>query len=342
MERLPVALQNTYSDLLSRLEDARIAGHGRDAGTFVRKVIKGRAYWYHQPTRDAGRSRKQVYVGLETPELLARIERHRDLVASDRECAEMVRALAGSRALPVPPAQVGRLIAALADSGVFRLRAVLVGTVAFQTYAPMLGIRIGAAALATEDIDVAQFRSISIAVEDTAPDVLDTLRSVDPKFEPVGGLDARAPAARYVGSSVKVDFLTPMRGATEDAPADLPALGTGAQPLRFLDYLIYREQPAAILYGSGVLVNVPDPARYAWHKLIISQRRVVRREKARKDIMQAEILLDALTTDRPGDVRDMWHELAGEGRKNWQALALDGLEGVNEHVRGRVRQVVGI
>ncbi len=75
-----------------------------------------------------------------------------------------------------------------------------------------------------------------------------------------------------------------MRGPTEDAPADLPALGTGAQPLRFLDYLIYHEQPAAILYGSGALVNVPDPARYAWHKLIISQRRMVNREKVRKDI----------------------------------------------------------
>ena len=74
-----------------------------------------------------------------------------------------------------------------------------------------------------------------------------------------------------------------------------------------------------------MLVNVPDPARYAWHKLIISQRRVVRREKARKDIMQAEFLLDALTTDRPGDVRDMWDEFAAEGRKNWQALALDSL-----------------
>lgn len=88
----------------------------------------------------------------------------------------------------------------------------------------------------------------------------------------------------YLCGSVKVEFLTPMRGPTEDAPADLPALGTGAQPLRFLDYLIYHEQPAAILYGSGALVNVPDPARYAWHKLIISQRRMVNREKVRKDI----------------------------------------------------------
>ena len=60
MDRLPIALQNTYSDLLSRLEDARIAGHGRQAGSFVRKVVKGRAYWYHQPARGAGGGRRQA------------------------------------------------------------------------------------------------------------------------------------------------------------------------------------------------------------------------------------------------------------------------------------------
>lgn len=340
MDRLPIALQNTYSDLLSRLEDARVADHAGEAGGFVRKVVKGRVYWYHQSERSGG-SRKQVYVGPETPELLSRIERHREFAASDRERAELVRSLARSRAFPPLPAPVGQVLAALAESGVFRLRAVLVGTVAFQAYAPMLGIRLRSAALATEDIDVAQFRSISIAVEDTAPDVLATLHGIDPKFEPIGSIHDRAPAAGYVGRSVKIEFLTPMRGPAEDAPAELPALGTGAQPLRFLDYLIYREQPAALLHGAGVLVNVPDPARYAWHKLIVSQRRTVNREKGRKDIMQAELLLDALTTDRPGDVRDMWAELAAEGRRTWQALALDGLEGVRSEIRDRVRSLIG-
>jgi hypothetical protein len=189
---------------------------------------------------------------------------------------------------------------------------------------------------ATEDIDVAQFRSISIAVDDTTPEVIDTLRKIDPKFHPVARLDPQSPSTNYVGGGVKVEFLTPMRGPNEDTPANLTALGTGAQPLRFLDYLIYREQPAAVLHGSGVLVNVPDPVRYAWHKLIISQRRTANREKARKDLSQAQTLFDALVSDQAGDVRAMWDELAGPGRKPWQELALLGLEGVSAEVRSRV------
>ena len=56
------------------------------------------------------------------------------------------------------------------------------------------------------------------------------------------------------------------------APASLPAIGTHAQPLRLLDFLIYEEFPAALLYDAGLLVNVPSPARYAIHELIVAQR----------------------------------------------------------------------
>jgi hypothetical protein len=45
MDRLPIALQNTYLDLLSRLEDARVAGRA-PPDPFVSKLVKGRRYWY--------------------------------------------------------------------------------------------------------------------------------------------------------------------------------------------------------------------------------------------------------------------------------------------------------
>lgn len=333
---LPLVLQTAYADLLDKLQDAAVAAAAQ-RGSFVAKLIKGRRYWYVQ-TRDGDGTQRQSYVGPETPELLTRIQQQRADTDAARARRDIVRALVQSRAAPAVPAMIGRVLAALADSGVFRLRAVLVGTVAFQTYGPMLGVRFGAAAAMTEDIDVAQFRSISVAVEDQAPAVLDTLRQVDPSFRPITRPLYTLPDSYVAGGAarLKVEFLTPMRGPDEDAPAPLPALQTGSQPLRFLDYLIYRERPAAILHGGGVLVNVPDPARYAWHKLLVAQLRRTP-EKVPKDLLQAQLLLDVLLEQAPDDLADMFEELAAPGRRRWQDMALKGLERIEPRVRDAVR-----
>jgi len=50
---------------------------------------------------------------------------------------------------------------------------------------------------------------------------------------------------------------------------------------------------------SGVLVNVPQPVRYAIHKLIVATRRIPSAAaKARKDIEQAAALIRVLAKDR--------------------------------------------
>lgn len=342
MTSLPLAAENAYLDLLERLRDDRVAALAREPGNYVAKTIKGRRYWYRQ-LQDPEKGRVQTSVGPETPELLQRIAQHQQLVTSERERRDLVRSLTRSGIMPSVPAVVGDVVAALAEAGVFRLRAVLVGTVAFGVYGPMLGVRFGQAALTTSDIDVAQFRSISLAVDDRVPPMLDVLRRVDAGFQPISkALWGLAPVS-YASGRIKVEFLTPMRGKERDEPVALPALDTSSQALRFLDYLIYREREAALLYGPGVLVNVPDPARYAWHKLIVSQRRVVNREKGRKDIRQAELLFDALlgSGDGRADVRDMWDELAGPERVRWQEIALAGLADVRPAIRDRVLAEIG-
>ena len=338
MRRLPLTLQTIYVDLLDKLLDDEVAIQGREEGSFAPKTIKGRVYWYHQ-RRNAAGDYSQSYVGPETPELLTRIQNHKHLIAADRMRRDMIRALTRSGTVPTVNANVGRVLQGLADSGVFRLRSVLVGTMAYQTYGPMLGVRLTSASVMTEDIDVAQFRSISIAVEDQLPPILTTLKKVDPSFEPILRAFSNQPDAYITADKLKVEFLTPMRGPVEDAPVPLPALGTASQPLRFLDYLIYQERKAVIPYGAGILVNVPDPMRYAWHKLIVAERRSMH-EKIPKDLVQAETLFEVLVEDRPDDVRDMWEELATEGRRNWQQIALDGLKRITPTIRDRVLKVI--
>ena len=86
-----------------------------------------------------------------------------------------------------------------------------------------------------------------------------------------------------------------------------------------------------MLHGAGVLVRVPDPLRFALHKLILAERRRAT-PKARKDLVQAETLIEALIEDRPDDLRDLWGELTDRGPK-WRELAEASLRRLPEPQR---------
>ena len=86
-----------------------------------------------------------------------------------------------------------------------------------------------------------------------------------------------------------------------------------AQPLPFLEYLMAGAVQAVAIGPRAVLVNVPDPARTAFHKLwTAAERPVARATKAAKDLAQASALLSVLSEDRPGDLEVAWKALAGQ------------------------------
>jgi len=136
-----------------------------------------------------------------------------------------------------------------------------------------------------------------------------------------------------------VEFLTPNRGAETDASTHLPALQTQAQPLRFLDFLIYEATPAVLLQGEGVLVNVPRPERFAVHKLILAPRRAAAEAKSAKDLRQAAELLAWLAEFRPHDLHDVWQEAKNRG-PSWRELLTAGFSQVPEAIQACVRRVV--
>lgn len=332
-------LQTTYAELLDRCAHAAFSEAFTEQGTFVAKTVKGRRYWYFQAGSSDGRT--QRYVGPETPELLERIGRHKELRDDIRERRALVSTLVRSFGIPRPVPDTGNIIAALATAGVFRLRGVLVGTVAFQTYQAMLGVRLPAAPVQTGDVDIAQFKTVSVAVEDNTPPVLDVLKEVDKTFRPVPHfVDGRRVASYTAKGGMRVDFLTPNEGEDTGEPQSLPALQTDAQPLRFLDYLIYEPEPAVIMHHAGIYVHVPAPARFAVHKLILSRRRREGEAKRGKDIKQAEALLRALAEIRPHDLKEAWDEARKRGPK-WRQLLDEGLSDVPGYTRDLTLKTVG-
>ena len=197
-----------------------------------------------------------------------------------------------------------RVIAGLASAGVFRVGAVLVGTQAFVALGNLLGIR-WASGLRTQDIDVAATRVLEVAVPQSEADLPKALDALNMGFLPVPGLDPKSPETSYTvrGRALRVDLLTPAQGARSGRPIAIPRLRAAAQPLEFLDYVIEGAIAVPLLNGGATLVNVPDPARFALHKLIVSGRRQPFEQlKAVKDRQQAGELLATLYDDRRGDL----------------------------------------
>jgi hypothetical protein len=316
-------VQTTYAELLDRCAANAFADAFPENGVFTSKTIQGRRYWYFQmPSADG---RRQRYVGPETPELLERIFRHKEAREDERERRALVSTLVRSFGLPRPPREIGNIIAALAKAGVFRLRGVLVGTVAYQTYAGMLGVKLPAAIMQTGDVDIAQFKNVSVAIEDRTPPIIEVLKEADKTFRPVPHIADKRRTISYISKGGwRVDFLTPNKGAETDSPQHLPAFQTDAQPLRFLDFLIYEPLPALVLHGPGIYVLVPAPERYAVHKLIVSRRRHEAAVKRDKDIFQAAALFEVLAQKRPQELKAAWQEASSRGRK-WKQLIIEGV-----------------
>lgn len=327
-------VQTTYAELLERCAATAFDAAFSEDGSFTVKTIRGRRYWYFQTSTSGGRTQK--YVGPESPALLEQIAHHKQNRDDERGRRTLVSTLVRSYGLPPPLPQVGSLLFALARAGTFRLRGVLVGTLAYHTYSAVLARKLPSASLMTNDIDVAQFASVSVAMGDHTPPMLKILKDVDSSFREVLPPPGRDSAASYVGKGgLRVDFLTPNEGPDTDDPQNLPALQTDALPLRFLDFLIHDAQPAVVLYSSGVYVQVPTPERFAVHKLILSIRRPAAFAKSDKDLQQAEALIEALCEQRPGDLKEVWEEAYGRG-PTWRKLLLNAMAQLSSKIRDQL------
>lgn len=144
--------------------------------------------------------------------------------------------------ISLPPERfTGDVVEALSNAGIFRLRGVLVGTVAYQCYSGLLGVRLPSTAMQTGDADFAQFHSISAAIDDSLPPMLGLLKAIDSTFREIPHqTDSRFTTQYENSKKFKVEFITPNTGSDEHAghATKMPALGgAAAQPLRFLDYL---------------------------------------------------------------------------------------------------------
>jgi hypothetical protein len=317
VDRLPEDAQTLHAEMLALLlAQERGRGWSHLSGSFATKVIKGAEYVYFQYS-DPGGAKRQFSVGRRDAalaEAVARYAEQRELRAADlaqiARLAGLLRA-AGAAVVPHGPA---RVIRALADAGVFAGGGVLMGSYAFQVLGNLLGVRWPSAAWRTQDVDIAGH--LQIAVPTLAADVPRALDSLQMGFVPVPQLDPKQPSTsfRVRGRQLRLDLITP-GGERDSEPIFIPRFQAAAAPIKFLSLAMRDAQPAAAIESAtATLVVVPAPARFALHKLLVSQTRsVIQQTKGGKDLHQAALLLAALAEDRPEDLEGAAQAFAESG-----------------------------
>lgn len=325
MKQIDIMFRTMVAELQQRTFDAQWSADFPPTGRFVSAKVNSRSYWYFdQPDGEGGQKRR--YVGpADDHEITTRVEAFRGEKNDYQNRRKMVAALTREAGLIAPDRFTGTVVEALASAGLFRLRGVLVGTVAFQCYAAYLGIRLPMAAILTGDADLAQDYAISREVEDSIPPIVTLLQSIDPSFRAVPRVSGSPRSSAFRNSTgYRVEFLITNRGSEDyaDQPAQMPALGgASAEPLRDMDFLIRDPVRTILLHGAGVSVVVPDPSRFAIHKLIVAGRRqhdAGGKAKREKDLRQAGVLFEALQETGAGrDLADALYEAWSRGQ-SWR------------------------
>ena len=325
-----------YSDLVASLKDEAVA---ELRGTPTRVERNGKVYWYD--TFRVGSDVRKAYIGEDGPEIRARLARHGELAAwrvdAQASRARKIRILRAEGFMGVDT-PTGALLNAFAQAGVFRLGGTIVGTQAFRLYEGELGLRYDFDQSAqTDDIDIASFERLSLALDDDASPPLQSILK-DFSFETAPQLH-RADAWRWrqTRGDLLVEFLTPSFEEAEGV-RPLAALNVQAQALHHLNFLIADPIAAAVPYRRGVLVQIPRPERFAIHKLIVADRRRDGPQslKAVKDRGQASFLIEALAEDRPDDLVEAYRDAASRGPR-WSARLAATLARMPQ-TRERLRQ----
>lgn len=347
MKRLPIITHSLYAELVDQCTaEPRDPGLWPLSGSIVTVPVDDQEHWYFQMSRRTSpvKYQQREYIGpVGDPKVADKVDAFETAKVGYTNRSEIISTLKSS-GVTAPTGKVANLLLGLHEAGVLE-KAILVGTIAFQAYGAMLGAKFGQAAFYTLDVDMTQADSIALAVagDPLGAPLLDILRSFDPTFGEIPGLDPRTPPVSYINKDkLRLDVLMPFSGPPR-GPIHAGKLKAHGHPQLFLDYLIADPVETVILVGGGALTHTPAPARFALHKLIVSQRRSpVETAKKRKDLLQARQLLEILMEDAPDTLVEAHEDLKGRGPK-WNALFEAGLASLdNADVRDSALGLFGL
>jgi len=322
MKRLPLITHSLFAELADQCRsEPRNPELWPLSGSIVTVPVDGRDHWYFQKSRrtTSGKYQQREYIGpVGDQELASKVAAFEAAKAGYNGRMEIISTLKSS-GVAAPTGKLANLLLGLHEVGLLE-RALVVGTIAFQAYGAMLGVKFGQSAFHTLDVDMTEARTISLAVDkNLGIPLLEVLTTLDETFREVPGMDPRTPPISYINQDkIRLDVLMPFSGP-DRGPIHSKKLGSHGQPQRLLDYLAVDPVKTILLVGGGAPTHIPSPARFALHKLIVSQRRnPIEAAKKRKDLLQAQQLIELLLENDPDSLRSAYDDLKGRGPK-WNA-----------------------
>ena len=323
---LSTAAQTAYAALRSASLLDGVRSVASLPGSFSRKTIKGRQYWYYQ-TPDLTGKQKQIFLGLASDELTDLIDQHRKGDDRKLHLRQLTRQAIAAGCPSIVPSHA-KIIERLADAGFFQAGGILVGTHVYMAYQNYLGVRWHSGAQ-TVDLDFAHAgKNVSVAIpSDVTMDMGSEIEALKMGFVPVSSLTT------YVKSDeqdLQIDFVTSThRGG--DTPVLIKALNATMQPLKFMEFSMEAPIQVTLLAQRGpIVVNAPPPEKYALHKLLVhGERSQDMRVKASKDLEQAAALIEYLLENDADLLQETWEDLISRGL-GWSRRATEGLQALRK------------
>ncbi|MDM0116961.1 nucleotidyltransferase domain-containing protein [Variovorax sp. J22R133] len=329
---MSVSAQTNFAELFEQVQAGTFDRSVRDLpGSFNKKVVKGREYWYWQ-VHDLTGAKRQVYLGPDDERLQKLVQQHGNgQPPQSADLASLAGACVALGCATVIP-QHFEVINRMAEHGFFRAGGVLVGTHAFIAMGNTLGVR-WASGWRTNDVDVAHAgKNVSLALAENAKaDMHDAISSLEMGLLPLQTFGS-APGATYITAKkdLRVDLLTSV-GRKKDVYLYEP-LNVRLQPLKFMEFSLEQPIQTALISGEQVvLVNIPSPMRYALHKLVImGEREEAFRIKIQKDAGQVAALVEYGMLRSAAALRVAAKDLMSRG-PGWRKRAAEGLNFVAEY-----------
>ena len=269
-------LQENYIYFIRELARVEEEMNQLPKGAISAKKI-GKTTYYYQQWRE-GRKVKSISLGTEaSSDLIEGINKRRLLEKQKKEILENIRIIA--KAIDTQRVTAEEIIKIFSQHGI---KSILIGSYCISAMKEKLDLPLPT--IKTQDIDFL----VTVPYKGKEVDIESILKPMGFSigFNPDG-------STYFTNGVFKIEFLTPEKGGGSDKGMPVNAIKIRATPLRYLqmlsDHLIKMEKGDYCFF-------IPNPYVFAFHKILISERRKTK-DKKEKDLFQAVAVLRALRKD---------------------------------------------
>ena len=298
-------------------------------GTLEDRVRSNSLFTYHRYYDAAGKPVEDLVAKqLDTAKGIADREHAQRLIDLANERVKTVKKLR-SLGFTCADDATGATLAALHNHGLFEAGLTLVGSHAYGSMLNHLGIR--AQTYQTEDVDTSSVLRLSVGENLNLLDVLKTTGL--PFVKAKAGLSPKSKSESYLvcnKSNFMFDVL--VDGDDVGTPIFIPGINAYAQTIPHLNYLAKGRVTSITLSKTYIVpIFIPDPRRFALHKLFSSASRTNMPAKSEKDILQAATIICAVEDYYPGDIADEMEDFPADGKSQMLQGAEKALPLIDAH-----------